>query len=172
VVVTTVDGLYRYDMNDIAEVVDRHHRAPTLTFIQKGKGVTNITGEKLHESQLIAAVVNAGRGDVPGAGFFLALADDVSATYRLYLEAPLPASPGEIAAAVDEHLAGLNIEYRAKRASGRLGPVRAFEVVPGTGDAYRRWCLGEGQRDAQFKVMHLQRADACSFDLDSAVLVP
>ena len=73
--ITTVDGLYRYDMNDIVEAVDRHHATPTIRFIQKGRGVTNITGEKLYESQLISAMQAAGGGRLPGAGFFVGLAD-------------------------------------------------------------------------------------------------
>ena len=32
------------------------HRTPLLEFVQKGKGVTSITGEKLYEAQVLAAV--------------------------------------------------------------------------------------------------------------------
>ena len=52
VFVTTPEGLYRYDMNDIVRVTGRVNETPTLKFVQKGKGVTNITGEKLHEDQV------------------------------------------------------------------------------------------------------------------------
>jgi hypothetical protein len=36
--VTTVSGLYRYDMNDIVEVTGRHENTPLVRFVQKGKG--------------------------------------------------------------------------------------------------------------------------------------
>ena len=43
VFVTTGEGLYRYDMNDIVRVNGRFFATPALEFVQKGKGVTNIT---------------------------------------------------------------------------------------------------------------------------------
>jgi len=171
VFVTTFDGLYRYDMNDIVEVTGTFGATPCLAFVQKGRGVTNVTGEKLHESQVLDAVVAAGEGLVPGGGFFLMLADTPMASYRLYLEGPLGRGDlDRMARAVDDTLARLNVEYSSKRASGRLHPVVAHELRAGTGDAYRSHCVSNGQRDAQFKVMPLQRAEDCTFDLAAAVV--
>ena len=56
---STQTGLYRYFMNDIVRVTGKFHETPTIQFVQKGKGVTNITGEKLYESQVIQAVLSA-----------------------------------------------------------------------------------------------------------------
>ena len=93
VIVTTADGLYRYDMNDIVRVNGRIHDTPTLEFLQKGKGVTSITGEKLHEVQVLNAVGDAlGEVNVE-AEFFIVLADAATARYTLCLEprgTPLP----------------------------------------------------------------------------------
>jgi hypothetical protein len=171
VFVTTFDGLYRYDMNDIVEVTGTFGRTPCLAFVQKGRGVTNVTGEKLHESQVLEAVAAAGEGRVPGGGFFLMLADTPMATYRLYLEGQFGGGEvARLARSVDDILARLNIEYRSKRASGRLHPVVTHELRAGTGEAYRSHCVSNGQRDAQFKVMPLQRAEDCTFDLAAAVV--
>lgn len=172
VFVTTFDGLYRYDMNDIVEVTGTFGATPCLAFVQKGRGVTNITGEKLHESQVLEAVVAAGGGRVPGGGFFLMLADTPAAAYRLYLEGPFDDSDTltRLARSVDNTLARLNVEYRTKRASGRLQPVVGHELRAGTGGAYRCHCVAGGQRDAQFKVMPLQRAEDCTFDLSAAMV--
>ncbi|MGH9223823.1 MAG: GH3 auxin-responsive promoter family protein [Acidimicrobiales bacterium] len=171
VFVTTFDGLYRYDMNDIVEVTGTFGSTPCLAFVQKGRGVTNVTGEKLHESQVLEAVVAAGEGRVPGGGFFLMLADTPRAGYRLYLEGPFDRGElARLARSVDDALARLNIEYRSKRASGRLQPVVAHELRAGAGEAYRSHCVARGQRDAQFKVMPLQRAEDCTFDLAAAVV--
>lgn len=171
VFVTTFDGLYRYDMNDIVEATGMFGGTPCVGFVQKGRGVTNITGEKLHESQVLESVVAAGEGRVPGGGFFLMLADTPMAGYRLYLEGPLGRGElARLARSVDDTLARLNIEYRSKRASGRLHPVVAQELRVGTAEAYRSYCVGNGQRDAQFKVMPLQRAEDCTFDLAAAVV--
>ncbi|MGZ5261333.1 MAG: GH3 family domain-containing protein, partial [Burkholderiales bacterium] len=56
VIVTTPSGLYRYFINDVVRVSGFLHRTPLLQFRQKGKGVSNITGEKLYEAQVLAAV--------------------------------------------------------------------------------------------------------------------
>jgi hypothetical protein len=55
ILVTTASGLYRYFMNDLVEVTGFFHRTPLLRFVQKGKGVTNLTGEKLYEAQIISS---------------------------------------------------------------------------------------------------------------------
>lgn len=171
VFVTTVDGLYRYDMNDILRVTGFIGRTPTLAFVQKGKGVTSITGEKLHEAQVLAAVDGtlAERRCVPG--FFLLLADAEAAGYTLLLEGPATADwrDSDVAAAVDARLAAANVEYASKRRSGRLAPLRLRRLRPGAGDAYRTHCVAAGQRDAQFKYLHLQYADAVGFDFAGLV---
>ena len=46
-------------MNDIVRVTGRLHATPLLAFVQKGKGVTSLTGEKLYESQVLEAVRRA-----------------------------------------------------------------------------------------------------------------
>lgn len=169
VFVTTRDGLYRYDMNDIVRVTEYLNETPVLAFVQKGRGVTSITGEKLHEDQVSQAIAEAQSRGMLNTSFFVALADEARAEYRLYLEPD--GAPGlgaaELAAELDRRLAELNIEYAEKRASGRLNALRAAYLTPGTGDAYTRELLASGQRDAQLKVQPLQYLRDCSFDFDS-----
>ena len=167
VIVTTADGLYRYDMNDIVRVNGRIHDTPTLEFLQKGKGVTSITGEKLHEVQVLNAVGDAlGQVNIE-AEFFIVLADAATARYTLCLEprgdaASLP----RLAPLVDEALRKSNIEYDGKRASGRLGELQMRWLKPGAGDAFREHRVAGGQRDTQFKYLHLQGAEECGFDFE------
>ena len=174
VFVTTPDGLYRYDMNDILRVTGKMNATPALAFVQKGKGVTNITGEKLSESQVLAAVMQVGKEQNLQAKFFVMLADHEDARYTLYLERHEPGGPADagLSAALDRNLRALNIEYDAKRESGRLRPLNLRSLQPGAGDLYRRACVAAGQRDAQFKVQHLQYAHECTFDFESAVRSP
>ena len=79
-------GLYRYFMNDLVEVTGFFQKTPLLRFVQKGKGVTNLTGEKLYEAQVIDAV----QGELPRCGvtptFFVMVADDQAMAYRLMVE--------------------------------------------------------------------------------------
>lgn len=170
VYVTTPDGLYRYDMNDIVEVTGRFRATPTLAFVQKGRGVTNITGEKLSEGQVLAAVGRAQSEAGVALPFFVLLADQVGAHYRLYTESPPDRGTARrLATRVDALLAEANIEYGGKRSSGRLGPVTGFDLEPGTGDAYRSACVAAGQRDTQFKFLHLQYRNRAAFDFDACV---
>lgn len=167
VIVTTADGLYRYDMNDIVRVNGRVHDTPTLEFLQKGKGVTSITGEKLHEVQVLNAVGDVLAKTSVEAEFFIVLADPATASYTLYLEPRGDfASVPRIAPLIDAALRTSNIEYDGKRASGRLGELQLRWLKRGAGDAFREHRVAGGQRDTQFKYLHLQLAEECGFDFE------
>ena len=174
VIVTTPSGLYRYFINDLVRVTGFLHRMPLLQFRQKGKGVTSITGEKLYESQVLTAVgqVLAAAGSAPR--FLMMLADEQRQHYRLYVEPD--AAPGLSAAQlgeqVDARLQALNIEYAAKRESGRLGNVVAHWLAPGTEEAWRRDAVARGQREGQLKTIALGYRSAMLFDLDAHTLRP
>jgi hypothetical protein len=164
VLVTTSSGLYRYFMNDVVKVVDFYEATPLIVFLQKGKGVTNITGEKICESQVLDAVKNSENNLGFDSPFFVMLADEVAAKYELFLELdPTSESLTKIAEEVDDALCVLNIEYRGKRASGRLRRLDVFALSPGTADAYKRFYLGHGQREGQFKPVILQYKKDCGF---------
>ncbi|HXV64193.1 MAG TPA: GH3 auxin-responsive promoter family protein [Vicinamibacteria bacterium] len=165
VIVTTAAGLYRYFMNDIITVTGRFHATPTIQFVQKGKGVTNITGEKLTESQIIEAVRSSEEELGVRSTFFLMLACVQESNYRLLLEPAEPSdgSPSRMRDLVESKLTELNVEYAAKRASGRLRELELVHLRPGTGEAYKRHCLRLGQREGQFKIITLQYLDDGSF---------
>ena len=165
VIVTTEAGLYRYFMNDLVEVTGRFHATPTIQFVQKGKGVTNITGEKLCESQVIRAVHETGRKLGKSVKFLLMLALPEESRYRLVIELDL--SVTEIVQwteAIEGSLAGQNVEYNSKRESGRLEALEVVPVLPGTGEEYKRHLIAQGQREGQFKLLALRYADECAFD--------
>ncbi|WP_419837539.1 GH3 auxin-responsive promoter family protein [Candidatus Poriferisodalis sp.] len=173
VIVTTSDGLYRYDMNDIVRVTGFVDRTPVLSFIQKGKGVTSITGEKLYEFQVMSAVTAAVAEVGTVAPFFIMLADEAEAVYRLYVELARPpageqraALAGELSSNIERALQQSNVEYGAKRASGRLEPLRVQFLAARTGDEFRRQRVADGQRDVQFKYLRLQYSAECSFRFD------
>ena len=164
--VTTQDGLYRYDMNDIVRVTGWVNSTPCLEFVQKGKGVTSITGEKLYENQVLQAVMHTLAKKKISPEFFVMLADTDAAAYMLYLEAADhdPFHSLDLANEVDLQLRSVNIEFDSKRGSGRLAPTEIRWLRPGTGGRYRANRVAAGQRDTQFKYMHLQYAQECPFD--------
>jgi len=167
VVITTSSGLYRYFINDLVEVRGFLHRTPLLRFVQKGKGVTSITGEKLYESQVLSAVAVSLRILGRHAQFLMMLADQGNARYRLYVEADAggqAADRARLATLVDERLSALNMEYRAKRESRRLGCIEARWLKRGTGEAFKRHCVALGQREGQFKALALAYQEDVSFD--------
>jgi hypothetical protein len=156
VIATTASGLYRYFMNDLLEVAGRFRNTPLLRFLQKGSGVTSLTGEKLYEAQAIAAVQQGARDVGAEASFFLVVADEQRMRYELLVELKTPADLLRLAAAVDEHLGHDNAEYHAKRASGRLGPLAVVALTAGSADAYKASQLRTGVRESQFKPRVLQ----------------
>ena len=161
--VTTLSGLYRYDMNDVVEVVGKFNEAPVLRFLYKGKGVTSITGEKLSEQQFIEAVHRGAREAGVEHDFFLGLADAGQARYVLHIELvgdPTEASVRALASAVDAALHEVNVEYEAKRKSDRLGPLSIVDMGAGFFDRYRTLRLEEGAHIGQLKWMNLTGTDA------------
>lgn len=165
VIVTTRNGLYRYCMNDIIEVTGWFNQTPTIQFVQKGKGVTNLTGEKLYEHHVTTAVEAIRQEYGIAFGFFLMLADPVRLEYTMCIEHPV-LNEG-VMHRLDSQLSMLNIEYKVKRESGRLQPLKVLYVKDGTSESYKRHCLAEGQREAQYKVVRLQYVKDCSFDFYS-----
>ncbi|MCB1498826.1 MAG: GH3 auxin-responsive promoter family protein [Bauldia sp.] len=165
IVITTAAGLLRYHMNDVVRATDRIGLTPTLAFLRKGKGVTSITGEKLAEDQVNAAVKQLAADLRVTIPFYLLIADDMSASYRAHLQIDGPVVDcASIAAMLDEELARLNLEYDSKRKSGRLRPLRASVLGPGAAAAYQHHLVAQGQRESQFKVLTLQRRQDCDFD--------
>jgi hypothetical protein len=165
VLVSTLGGLVRYDMNDIVRVTGAISRTPTLGFVRKGRGVTSITGEKVTEDQInlaIAEVAAAADVQVP---FYVVVADAGDASYCAYVEGDgEPQRIVALATGLDAKLAALNVEYASKRGSGRLRPLRIVALRSGTSREYREHCVRKGQREAQFKVLTLRDAADVDFD--------
>lgn len=161
--ITTASGLYRYDMNDVLEVVGRFHTAPVVRFLFKGKGVTSLQGEKLSEAQLIEAVERAAAEQEICHDFFIAYADAEDSRYRLYIE-PTGDYPDErIAAfgrAVDAALEAVNIEYESKRKSDRLKPLAVVRMGADFFARYRALRRAEGTQDGQIKWLQLSGTEA------------
>jgi len=171
-IVTTPSGLYRYFINDVVKVTGFLHATPLLKFMQKGKGVTNITGEKLYEAQVLQAVRESMAAIGRTARFVMMLADEDARCYRLYVEAdPGPAlDANALAQATDARLAALNLEYQAKRESERLAPIEARWLGADTGEVYKQHCVRQGQREGQFKMVSLDYRRKFLFDLDAHVV--
>jgi hypothetical protein len=149
-------------MNDIVEVAGMYQQTPLIRFIQKGKGVVSIAGEKLSEVQVIAAVDEA-LASLPGRyQFIAAVAEMVDATtprlvFLVELHDPISDHDGsDLVDRVDAALRDHNLEYQRKRVSLRYGAPVIRVVRAGEFDRYRRRMVETGQRaDGQFKILRL-----------------
>ena len=168
IIITTPAGLYRYFMNDIIEVTSFRKNTPVIRFVQKGKGVTNITGEKLTEQQLILAVEDVNSEMNVSMPFYLALTEPKDSHYILYVEADLDVV--DYSFRLEKKLQSLNTEYQSKRASGRLNPIMTKCLKSGTGHDYKDYGISKGQRESQFKYLLLQNKVDCNFPLENYVL--
>jgi hypothetical protein len=158
VFITTTGGLYRYDINDVIEVVGSYNRTPVIAFRRKGRGMSNLTGEKLSENQVIEAMNAAAKSLSVNVGAFRAEADPEQMRYVFKVEPESPI-PDEKQAAlleqIDETLCEANLEYKSKRASGRLHAPLLQMMKSGWHEAERKQAAADGKPVFQAKEVHL-----------------
>lgn len=157
---TTTGGLYRYEMNDLIRVTGFHEDAPVVEFVQKGKGVSSLTGEKLYEAQVCEAVGSADEIDSRSFEFVVATPEwGEPPRYVFLVEETGEPIPEPVwrkwIDTVDRRLSKLNDEYSVKRKSGRLGPPAIKLLVRGEYLEYRRRRVAAGVPDGQFKMLKL-----------------
>lgn len=160
ILLTTAGGLYRYNIFDLVRCVGFHGRAPIIEFLNKGAHFSSLTGEKISEHQVIAAVSEAQRalglrlksylllpvwGDPPSYGLLVETSD-----------LPDRQTGDRLAEAVEKALRELNVEYAAKRDSLRLDPVRVIRARDGAwSDFQKRRLAQSGGTVEQYKQPHL-----------------
>lgn len=159
VYVTTLAGLYRYDMNDLVEVTGFYRNTPEIQFIQKKQGFSSVTGEKLYEDQVVSAVDMAMQ-DIAFSFEFLGAVLEWShkPRYAFMVEFSRPCSREEklrLLRAIEDHLHKLNFEYASKRSSERLGTPVLKVTRNGESLRYRRERVMNGSNDGQFKTLKL-----------------
>ncbi len=162
ILVSTTSGLYRYDINDIVAVNGFYKGAPKIAFVRKGRDMANITGEKLHVNQVIAAADRAAEQTGLQWHRVQAIPDLENTRYDLLIETSGDVAPTEVELveftnAFDEALSEFNIEYPTKRKSGRLFKPRIVHMRNGWADRKRKREVSEGKkRDAQYKWRYIQ----------------
>ena len=158
VFITTTGGLYRYDINDVIEVVGAYNRTPVISFRRKGRGMTSMTGEKLSENQFIDAMTEAAKSLDLTLCHFRAEPDAEKSRYvfKVELETPLQESrQADLLERIDETLCSVNLEYKAKRASGRLHAPLLQIMKPGWHEDEQKKAVEDGKPVFQSKDVHL-----------------
>jgi hypothetical protein len=161
VVLSTPAGLYRYAIGDVVRVVDFVERTPVIEFLHRIGNTCSLTGEKLTEDQVTAALTSVAESlHLEVESFTAHPAEEGFPRYVFLVELKTPADPGRARAfpeAVDRALSERNIEYASKRESERLGAPELWLMKPGGYAARRARRVAEGANDAQLKPTHLTR---------------
>ena len=188
-VVTTGGGLYRYRTGDCVRVDGFSGRVPVIEFLYRLGRTSSVTGEKLTEHQVLEAAREAAvetghepfeflchpcTGRVPHYGVMV---DSPAAPVDAKADAAADAPPGDDPdarwlAAFERGLERANSEYRDKRASGRLGPVRLRRVARHALARARAARKAPGVSDEQVKAEVLTARLDCHRDVDPAVPAP
>ncbi|MBD3322611.1 MAG: hypothetical protein GF350_16035 [Chitinivibrionales bacterium] len=158
---STLSGLYRYDINDVIEVTGFYNQAPLFRFMYKGQGITNLTGEKLSEEQVILAVNRVSRELAMPVEFFTMACDENNMTYTLFAEFSNAASERksrDYCAAIDRTLIEINPEWKAKRGSQRLAPLSLRRLPVNSYEILKEKLRERNMvRESQYKVTHLRK---------------
>ena len=160
IVLTTDSGLYRYNIYDLVEVTGFHNGTPLITFLNKGRHMSSLTGEKIHETQVVDAVRHASAAMGQTIEIFtLCPCWDGTPHYLLLVEESRMSDGGaeeRFIQGVDSSLRRLNMEYEKKRESSRLGPMRLMLVANGSFERLRRETIEQQRgRAEQYKHPYL-----------------
>lgn len=151
---TTTSGLCRYDINDVIEVVGRYNETPEIVFLRKGRGMTNITGEKVSVNQVIEAFQYASKATGAVPEHFKAEADTDQSRYIFRVEFAARVEEDtqrQFLKALDDHMKETNIEYKSKRDSARLEAPVLHVMREGWYERNRKKQADAGKRVFQAK---------------------
>lgn len=133
ILLTNCGGLFRYNIHDVVECVGYQGQTPLLTFLHKGAHCSNMTGEKLTEYQ-VAAAVRDSFSELNRTVETVMLAPVMGSPpgYVLYHEENLNNDGERLAKHIDLKLAHLNCEYEDRIATRRLLPIQPKALPPGS----------------------------------------
>lgn len=136
ILLTTPSGLYRYHICDVVRCTGFYQKTPLIEFLHKGAHISNLTGEKITESQVVESVRKAIQSTPIETGqYSLIPAWDEPPHYQLLIEESenLPAKKlSELLTQIDLFLQQTNCEYLEKRQSGRLASLELCSLTKGT----------------------------------------
>lgn len=171
---TTAAGLYRYNIHDLMEVVGFEQDTPIIQFVQKGLGISSVTGEKLTEEQVQVALRTAvAELNMTALNHFtFAVQMDYPPRYVCFAELKWDISESlgqEFLRVFEESLQLQNIEYKDKRMSRRLGAPTLQIMPPGSFTKLRQQRVAQGAPEAQVKIPLLNPSQAFSDILTNLV---
>ncbi len=112
IIITSENGLYRYDMQDIIEFKGFYNQAPIINFKRKDSCFSSLIGEKLHENHVVELLKK-----IKAEGFLIAKTNPPHYELNLNGNCETKQIPTET---IDNILQEINIEYHQKRENNRL----------------------------------------------------
>ena len=161
--VTTSNGLTRYDTGDLLECTRLYHATPCVHFARRAGAAFNVVGEKLVENHVVAAVGAALAATGRHASHFVAMPRYQPRPHwalAIELDEPADASALEgLRARLERELDAVNEDYAYYR-TRTLGPLALHVIARGDSETRRRALLAAGKPEAQLKTVHLVTDDA------------
>jgi hypothetical protein len=168
VVITTGGGLYRYQLQDLVQVVGHIGECPLIRFLGKEAHVSDWFGEKLNERHVRQALDTLLARHALRPTFAMLACEEEAGRhgYTLFIETKdepddvLRRLGTELEAALQE-----NYHYRYCRALGQLSALRVFRIAGGALETYLSVCQQHGQRAGDVKpvALHHQNGWAHAF---------
>ena len=137
-IISTSNGLYRYDLGDVVRCKGFLGQAPILEFLHKTAQYSDMEGEKISGHQIAQAVDSTFRRLelTPELVSALPMRGDQGPSYYAILtdcEALRDdARARQFLVALDQALATMNIMYRGKRGDSSIGPPRLLRLSRGS----------------------------------------
>lgn len=147
ILMTTAGGLYRYHIHDLVRCVGFQGETPLIEFLNKGSHYSSLSGEKLSEFQVVAAVEDAKRALGQDLSAYLLLPTWGDPPYYSLLveesDVRNAASAERFEIEVEERLKKINFEYENKRDTLRLDPIRIRLLPTGSWDDFQKQRLAQ-----------------------------
>lgn len=158
-VVTTGGGLYRYRLGDRVRVIGSFREAPRLEFRGRVDDVVDRFGEKLSQSEVLRALPQGCDGML---GY-----ETERRSYVLFCQHPRVA---QWAAELETHLQQNHFHYRVCRSQGQLEALGAYQLSPGSWEAYFARAAEMGQRPGDCKPPPIAPGENWSLQLPGGFL--
>ncbi len=147
VLLTTKSGLYRYNIFDLVKVTGFYNNTPELAFLNKGSHISNVTGEKISEYQIVDAYKKSRTQNM--ADEFI-LYPKVSNGKVNYIFLSTYEADSDFAKKMDEELMKSNSEYLSRRKGKKISQLEIKTISKREFDEISNKRLNR-KKDAQFK---------------------
>ncbi len=159
IVVSNYNGLYRYDIGDIVEVVGFYGKAPLIVFRYRRGGVLSSTTEKTTEFHVIQVMQQLQQDfQVSLENFCITLAEDETpAPYLVNIElspGSTLSNPQALLKQFDHCLQAIHTSYAVKRPDQVPSP-RLRVLAPGSFTQLRQRLIQKGIPEHHLKLPHL-----------------